>query len=107
LRHGKEAVDENVERIVVCVIQKKREKLRTLQEADADLQGLREKMQLFPNCILGWWTNGQEDFILKAAETDFEVRFLPLGTWPAPGESTEEILQEGGSTQVAADPEDL
>jgi len=36
LRHGKEAVDENVERIVVCVIQKKREKLRTLQEADAD-----------------------------------------------------------------------
>ena len=107
LRHGQEAVDENVERIVVCVIQKKREKLRTLQEADTDLQGLREKMQLFANCVLGWWTNGQEDFILKAAETDFEVRFLPLGTWPAPGESTQEILQEGGSTQVAADPEDL
>jgi type I restriction enzyme M protein len=64
-------------------------------------------MQLFLNCVLGWWTNGQEDFILKAIEADFEVRFLPLGTWPAPGESTEDILQEGGSTQVPADPEDL
>jgi type I restriction enzyme M protein len=107
LRHGTEAMDENVERIVVCVIQKKREKLRTLQEADADLQGLREKMQLLPDCSFGWWTNSQEDFILKAAEAEFEVRFLPLGAWPAPGESTEEILQEGGSTQVPADPEDL
>jgi type I restriction enzyme M protein len=107
VRRGTEAADENVERIVVCVVQKKRDKLRTLQEADTDLQGLREKMQLFPNCVLGWWTNSQEDFILKATEAQFEVRFLPLGTWPAPGEATEEILREGGSTQVAADPEDL
>ena len=107
LRHGTEAADENVERIVVCVTQKKREKLRTLQEADTDLQPLREKMQLFPNCTLGMWTNGQEEFFVKATETQFEVRFLPLGAWPAPGESTTEALEEGGATQVAADPENL
>lgn len=107
LSRGAEAVDENVERIVVCVTQRSREKLRTLQEADADLQVLREKMQLFPNCTLGMWTNGQEEFFLKATETEFEVRFLPMGTWPAPGEATEDVLQEGGTTQVAADPENL
>ena len=107
LRHGTEALDENVERIVVCVIQKKREKLRAPQEADADLQPLREKMQLLANCTLGMWTNGQEEFFLKATETKFEVRFLPLGAWPAPGESTTDALAEGGATQVAADPENL
>lgn len=106
-RRGEDLVDDNIERIVVCVTQKNREKLRTLQEADSDLQVLREKMQLLPNCALGMWTNGQEEFFLKAIETEFEVRFLPLGAWPAPGEPTDEILREGGATQVAADPENL
>ncbi len=107
LQHGAEAVDENVQRIVVCVTQRKRDKLRGLTEADADLQVLRDKMQLFPNCTLGMWTNGQEEFFLKATEMQFEVRFLHLGAWPAPGESATEALQEGGATQVAADPENL
>lgn len=107
LCHRAEATDENVERIVVCVSQKKREKLRTLEEADSDLQQLREKMQWFPHCTFGMWTNGQEEFFLKATETQFEVRFLPLGAWPAPGESTTEALGEGGATQVPADPENL
>jgi type I restriction enzyme M protein len=107
LRHGAEPVDENVERVVVCVTQKKREKLRTLHEADSDLQPLREKIQLFTSCTLGMWTNGQEEFFLKVTDTKFEVRFLPLGAWPAPGESTTEALDEGGATQVAADPENL
>lgn len=107
LRRGTEAVDENVERVVVCVTQKKRDKLRSLDEADPDLQVLREKMQLFPDCTLGMWTSGQEEFFFKATETEFEVRFLPLGAWPAPGESTTEALEEGGATQVAADPDNL
>jgi len=107
LRRSTTAVDENVERVVVCVSQKKRDKLRNLEEAEADLQVLREKMQLFPNCTLGMWTSGQEEFFLKATETEFEVRFLPLGAWPAPGESTTEALEEGGATQVAADPDNL
>jgi len=77
-------------------VQKKRDKLRTLQEADTDLQGLREKMQLFPNCVLGWWTNSQEDFILKATEAQFEVRFLPLGTWPAPGKLRRKSCEKAG-----------
>jgi type I restriction enzyme M protein len=107
LRRGAEGVDENVDRIVVCIVQKKRDKLRSLAEADADLQVLREKMQLFPSCSLGMWTNGQEEFFLKATETKFEMRFLPMGAWPAPGEFATEALEEGGVTQVAADPENL
>jgi len=107
LFHGTEALDVNVERIVVCVSQRTREKLRTLQEANADLELLREKMQLLPKCTLGMWTNGQEEFFLKATETQFEVRFIPLGAWAAPGEATEEVLHEGGATQVPADPENL
>lgn len=106
-RHGLDQTDENVERVVVCVPQKRREKLRSLAEADADLQKLREAMQLLPNCSFGMWTNGFEEFFLKASETKFEVRFLPLGAWPAPGEGTTAVFQEGGATQVAADPENL
>jgi len=106
-RHGVDQTDENVERVVVCVPQKRREKLRSLAEADADLHKLREAMQLFPKCSFGMWTNGFEEFFLKATETTFEVRFLALGAWPAPGEGTTAVLQEGGATQVAADPENL
>lgn len=107
LRHGEEPRDENVERIVVCQTQKPREKLRSVEEAAADLRGLHEKLELFPNCHLGMWTNGHEEFFVRVEDTKFETRFTNIGTWPAPGEQTEDLFQEGGPTQVAADPEDL
>jgi type I restriction enzyme M protein len=62
LRHGTDPNDENVERIVICDPQKRREKLRTREEAAPDLRKLEEKMALFPSCHLGMWTNGQEEF---------------------------------------------
>ncbi len=107
LRHGEEARDENVERIVLCAPQKPREKLRSADEAASDLRKLHEKMELLPACHVGMWTNGHEDFFVRAEDTKFETRFTNIGAWPAPGERTDEILQEGGATQVAADPEDL
>ena len=53
------------------------------------------------------WTNGHEEFFVRVAETTFETRYVDIGAWPAPGERTEDVLREGGATQVAADPEDL
>lgn len=107
LRHDAEACDENVERVVVCENQKAREKLRSPREAAADLRKLHKKLELFPSCHLGMWTNGQEEFFVRVQDTTFETRFLDIGAWPAPGERTDDVLREGGTTQVAADPEDL
>jgi type I restriction enzyme M protein len=107
IRHGQEARDENVERLVVCQPQKVREKLRGAEEAAGDLRKLHEKLELLPACHLGMWTNGHEEFFVQAEDTKFETRFSNIGAWPAPGERTDQILREGGATQVAADPDDL
>ena len=107
LRHGREAVDEHVERVIVCQRQKAREKLRSPREAAADLRKLHDRLEWFPNCRLGMWTNGHEVFFVRVEETTFETRFIDIGAWPAPGEQTDAVLREGGVTQVAADPEDL
>ena len=107
VRHGREALDEHVERVIVCQRQKPREKLRSPREAAADLRKLHGRLELFQNCRLGMWTNGYETFFVRVEETTFETRFIDIGAWPAPGEQTEAVLREGGVTQVAADPEDL
>lgn len=106
-RDGQEVRDEHVERVIVCRKQKPREKLRSPQEAAADLRKLHEKLELFPDCRLGMWTNGHEEFFVRVKETTFETRFIDIGAWPAPGEQTEVVLREGGVTQIAADPEDF
>ena len=106
-RRGKEALDEHVERVIVCQHQKPREKLRSPQEASADLRKLHDKLELLPACHLGMWTNGHEEFFVRVEQTKFETRPVNMGAWPAPGERTEDVLREGGTTQVAADPDDL
>ena len=107
LRHGREAVDEHVERVIVCQRQKVRDRLRSPREAAGDLRKLHARLESFPNCRLGMWTNGHEVFFVRVEETTFETRFIDIGAWPAPGEQTDAVLREGGVTQVAADPEDL
>lgn len=107
LRHGRDALDEHVERVIVCEHQKRREKLRSPQEAATNLRKLHERLEWFQDCHLGMWTNGHETFFVRVEETTFETRFINIGAWPAPGEQTDTILREGGVTQVAADPEDL
>ena len=105
VRHGEEARDENIERVIVCQPQKAREKLRSPEEAAADLRKLHEKLNLFPACHLGLWTNGHEEFFVRVLDTTFETRFSNIGAWPAPGERTDDVFREGGATQVHADPE--
>lgn len=107
VRHGEEARDENIERVIVCQPQKPRERLRSPEEAAPDLRKLHEKLDLFPLCHLGLWTNGHEEFFVRAIDTPFERRYSNIGAWPAPGERTDDVLREGGATQVPADPEGL
>ena len=60
--------------------------LQQAQEAAADLRKLHNKLELFPSCHLGMWTNGQEEFFVRVQDTTFETRFLNIGAWPAPGD---------------------
>ena len=90
-RRGKEALDEHVERVIVCQHQKPREKLRSPQEASADLRKLHDKLELLPACHLGMWTNGHEEFFVRVEQT--RVRDPRLSTWghgqrPASGPKT-------------------
>lgn len=60
-RNGREHTNDNLQRIIVCKTQKKRDKLRSHTEADADLRQLKELIELLPSVSLGMWTNGQEE----------------------------------------------
>jgi len=102
-----EHTNDNLQRIVVCVNQRRRDKLRTFQEADADVQPLRELMELLPKVSLGMWTNGQEEFMVRVEQTRFETILKPIGVWPAPDEGTTDLSKTGGVIQVAADAEGL
>ncbi|MDY0041543.1 MAG: N-6 DNA methylase [Desulforhabdus sp.] len=106
-RNGTEHTNDNLQRIIVCKTQKKRDKLRSHTEADADLRQLKELIELLTSASLGMWTNGQEEFLFQVERTRFEVRTKPLGVWPVPGENTTDLDQTGGVIQVSADAEDL
>ncbi len=99
--------NDNLQRVIVCKVQKKREKLRSIIEAEADLRELKELLELIPGATLGMWTNGQEEFLFQVERTRFEVRQKPLGVWPVPGEHTTDLDRTGGVIQVGADAEGL
>ena len=102
-----EHTNENLQRIIVCVSQKNRDKLRTYAEAEADVQALQDLMELLPHVSLGMWTNGQEEFMVRVEQTRFETKLKPIGIWPAPAEGTTDIDKTGGVIQIAADAEGL
>lgn len=99
--------NDTLQRIIVCKPQKKRDKLRSIAEAEADLRELKELLELIPGATLGMWTNDQEDFYLQVERTRFEVRTKPLGVWPVPGELTADLDRTGGVIQVSAVAEGL
>ena len=99
--------NDNLQRIIVCKHQKKRDKLRSIAEADADLRKFKELLELLHGATLGMWTNGQEEFLFQVERTRFEVRAKPLGVWPVPGEHTADLDRAGGVIQVSADAGDL
>ena len=102
-----EHTNDNLQRIVICASQRKRDKLRTFQEADSDIQALRDLMELLPSASLGMWTNGQEEFMVRVEQTRFETILKPIGVWPAPDEGTTNLGRTGGVIQIAADAEGL
>ena len=104
---GTEHANENLQRIIVCKPQSGRDKLRSFAEAEVDLRGLKELLELIPSATLGMWTNGQEEFLFQVQRTRFEVRAKPLGVWPVPGERTTDLDRTGGVIQVSAEAEDL
>ena len=106
-RSDAEHNNDNLQRIIVCKNQKKRDKLRSITEADADMRELKELLELIPGATLGMWTNGQEEFLFQIERTRFEVRPKPLGAWPVPGEHTTDLDRTGGVIQVSAEAEDL
>lgn len=106
-RPGAEHTNENLQRIIICRTQRKRDQLRSFVEAETDLRGLKELMELLPAVTLGMWTNGQEEFLFQVERTRFEVRAKPLGVWPVPGEATSDLERTGGVIQVSAEAEDL
>ncbi len=106
-RPNTEHTNENLQRIIVCRTQQKRDKLRSAAEADTDLRQLRELLELVSGATLGMWTNGQEEFLFQVERSRFEVQAKPLGVWPAPGEASSDLNRTGGVIQVAADAEDL
>jgi type I restriction enzyme M protein len=106
-RPGAEHTNDNLQRIIVCKPQKKRDKLRSLAEAEPDVRELKELLELIPGATLGMWTNGQEEFLFEVDRARFEVRQKPLGVWPVPGEATSDLSKTGGVIQVAADAESL
>lgn len=106
-RPGAEHTNENLQRIIICKTQRKRDQLRSFAEAETDLRGLKEFMELLPAVTLGMWTNGQEEFLFQVERARFEVRAKPLGVWPVPGEATSDLERTGGVIQVSAEAEDL
>jgi len=106
-RPNMEHTNENLQRIIVCRNQKKRDKLRSITEAEPDLRELTELMELIPSVTLGMWTNGQEEFLFQVERTRFEVRPKPLGVWPVPGERTSDLDRTGGVIQISAEAEGL
>lgn len=106
-RPGSAHTNENLQRIIVCKPQSSRNKLRSFEEAEGDLQALRELLELIPDASLGMWTNGQEEFLFQVEHARFETRTKPLGVWPAPGENTSDLDRTGGVIQVSAEAEDL
>lgn len=106
-RPDAEHTNEYLQRIIVCKTQRKRDKLRSLAEAEPDLRELKDLLELIPSASLGMWTNGQEEFFLQVERTRFEIRPKPLGVWPVPGEANSDLDKTGGVIQVAADAEGL
>jgi type I restriction enzyme M protein len=106
-RPDAEHTNDNLQRIIICKTQKKRDKLRSIAEAEADLRELKELLELITGATLGMWTNGQEEFLFQVERTRFEVRAKPLGVWPVPGEHTADLNRTGGVIQVSAEAEDL
>lgn len=109
--HGQPHTDEQLSRAVVCRPEPKLGRnsirIRDYDQAEKDLQDLKEIMESVDSCQYGLWTNGLEFFYLEKKEKRFEVSFEPIGDWPMGEESlgTKDVLSD--ATTRRAEPERL
>lgn len=107
--HAQEHTEKNLSRIVVCRpepnVGKKTVRIRDYEQADKDLQELKDVMVEIASCKYGLWTNGLEFFYLEKREDRFQTDFDPIGNWPPSGESvgTREIASIARTQRADAD----
>lgn len=109
---GSARTAENVRRLVVCQKELKlgdkgAYKMRDHEQAEKDLEVLKDAMAACENCKYGLWTNGLEFFFFQVKRTKFDVKFMPIGDWPLADESigTREVASHARLRR--ADPEML
>lgn len=92
--HDEKHTEENLSRAVLCRPQpkvgRKTVRIRSYEQADKDLQALKDIMGAVSSCKYGLWTDNLEFFYLEKTETRFETRFEPIGEWPMADESISE-----------------
>ena len=89
---GAEHTPENVRRLVVCQKElqlgdKGNYKMRDHEQAEKDLELLKDAMAACENCKYGLWTNGLEFFFFRVDRKRFDPKFMPIGDWPLWDES--------------------
>jgi type I restriction enzyme M protein len=84
---GKEHAVVHLRRTVICrplpkVGKKSVVKIRDAEQAENDLEELKDVMLAADSCEWGLWTNGLERFFFRKDRRRFETRFEPHGDWP-------------------------
>ena len=107
--HDKEHLEENISRIVLCrpqpKIGNKTIRIRSFEQAEKDLQQLKDIMPAVHSCKYGLWTDNLEFFYLEKIETRFETRFEPIGEWPMADEfiSVQDVASRAHTRRADAD----
>jgi type I restriction enzyme M protein len=90
--HGSEHVLANMRRVVICAPEPRNgvktvTKLRDYQQAQRDLDVLKQFMAAGPACHYGLWTNGLDLFFLLKEERRFGPQFEERADWPLADET--------------------
>ena len=104
--HGEPHTLANLRRVVVCKPEPNNgrtiTKLRTLEQAKADLEELEEILgtESTPEVRYGLWTNGLDFFYLYKESRAVGAKYQPLPYWPQEDESLGNGLAATASTSV-------
>lgn len=98
---GSEHEPQQLRRVVICkpepkIGNKSAYRMRSHEQAQSDLDELKDIMSSAPDCKYGLWTNGLEMFFVLRKDTRFNVDFEPIGDWPLADETlgTRDVYSE-------------
>lgn len=103
---------ENLRRVVVCrpepgLGKRGSIKLRDYEQAEEDLQLVKEFLTSAENATYGLWTNGLEQFFIEKIPTRFDPKFEPSAGWPSESGETVANASAGSHSMRKADRESL